>query len=377
MSNMHCDSSSAPGNHQTYRPDYVYEALDSPLDIRLIWLQPGSGNDQLRGEIDYISFSDFFDCEVPQPYEALSYVWGSPTKTCTLSLPEGDIGLTSNLTQALQHIRHASQRQCIWVDAICIDQQNLQERGHQVGLMGQIYSNAIRVLVWLGPDTSCCAAETFQVIFKASYDATFARAPSVKEALERLISCKWFSRVWVVQELLLSRSATVFWGSSQIEFGHLQRPLRRFLTEPSSGYARWASLKGKPTFEILEIMTATRGLSCTDARDKIYAVLGLPYHEHTGVRGADERQLLAGYIRGMEADYTSPIDEVFYQFAQYCVEGRHTEALLTKVCHGSALKEGTTMNLPSWVPDWSAPTDTSHFPSRPTKRSGTMVSLLH
>ncbi|KAK4108811.1 HET-domain-containing protein, partial [Canariomyces notabilis] len=88
---------------------------------------------------------------------ALSYVWGDGTDTVAIE-PRADshsacfqvLHVTRNCEQALRHVRHATETRYLWVDAICIDQQNLAEKGQQVGLMAEIYRKARGVIAWLG-----------------------------------------------------------------------------------------------------------------------------------------------------------------------------------------------------------------------------------
>ncbi|KAI8225327.1 Heterokaryon incompatibility protein 6, OR allele [Colletotrichum sp. SAR 10_96] len=86
------------------------------------------------------------------PYEALSYAWGSTDQSETITANGQILHVTKNLYSALEHLRQKENR-ILWIDAICIDQTNLQERGHQVGQMSDIYRQADQVLVWLGPST--------------------------------------------------------------------------------------------------------------------------------------------------------------------------------------------------------------------------------
>lgn len=88
------------------------------------------------------------------PYEALSYVWGLPdTFNYKIWLNDVLVPIRHNLLLALRALRREYDR-ILWIDALCIDQSNLEERGHQVRVMGEIYSNANHVLAWLGtPDT--------------------------------------------------------------------------------------------------------------------------------------------------------------------------------------------------------------------------------
>ena len=83
-------------------------------------------------------------------YEALSYVWGTQNKTRSITLDNHDFPVTENLHAALLHLRDRSLVRTIWVDAISINQADLDERGHQVQFMAEIYARANRVVVWLG-----------------------------------------------------------------------------------------------------------------------------------------------------------------------------------------------------------------------------------
>jgi hypothetical protein len=87
------------------------------------------------------------------PYEALSYTWGDTKRTARITLNGRSLLVTENLYTALLHLRSSSEDRIMWIDAICIDQDNWEERGHQVQLMGDIYQQAERVVVWLGRGT--------------------------------------------------------------------------------------------------------------------------------------------------------------------------------------------------------------------------------
>jgi hypothetical protein len=132
--------------------DYVYESLQGkPVDtIRLATLLPGTEDEKINCTIDLIRQS-----HQPQ-YSALSYVWGSTYSSQHLShiIVNGRLlSVTSNLPSFLQYLRHATVALQVWADAICINQGDDAERGHQVGLMGDIYRNAQMVYSWLGEDS--------------------------------------------------------------------------------------------------------------------------------------------------------------------------------------------------------------------------------
>ncbi|CAI0651342.1 unnamed protein product [Colletotrichum noveboracense] len=90
-------------------------------------------------------------CDIP--YEALSYVWGSSHLTHQIEVNGKELQVTVNLYIALYHLRLLDADRVLWVDAVCIDQNNHKERDHQVQQMGDIYRQARQVVVWLGEAT--------------------------------------------------------------------------------------------------------------------------------------------------------------------------------------------------------------------------------
>ena len=90
-------------------------------------------------------------------YEALSYTWGSPEQTVEIHCGPNQVHVAQNCYDALVHLRDPEILRKLWIYAICIDQNSLDERNHQVKLMDQVYSNAKRVLVWL--DNGSCETD--------------------------------------------------------------------------------------------------------------------------------------------------------------------------------------------------------------------------
>lgn len=116
-------------------------------EIRLLVLLPGQGDEEVRCRLDHVSL-------LAEPkYETISYAWGDPTQKGTIGCEDGLIQVTLNLRSALRHLRHATEERPIWADAVCINQQDLDERSIQVVLMGDIYARGRQVIVWLGEET--------------------------------------------------------------------------------------------------------------------------------------------------------------------------------------------------------------------------------
>jgi hypothetical protein len=129
-----------------------YAPLPSFLDqddgtswTRIMLLQPGVSTAPI------IVKTRVENIEACEPYEALSYVWGKANTVDRLIRDGAPMQIHQNLDVALRSIRFPDKARRLWVDAICIDQQNLDERANQVMIMRRIYERAARVVVWLGP----------------------------------------------------------------------------------------------------------------------------------------------------------------------------------------------------------------------------------
>jgi hypothetical protein len=127
---------------------YSYQALQTSEDIRIRVLDPGQPSDEISCSLKRAFLPDH------PHFEALSYVWGDPSDPRTVICSGERFKVTVNLYKALQHLRLNDSPRILWVDAICINQNDLQERGQQVGMMGTIYAQAEQVLVFLGEMTA-------------------------------------------------------------------------------------------------------------------------------------------------------------------------------------------------------------------------------
>lgn len=176
-----------------------YDPVDSSRqEIRIINLQYGQFDDVINIELAPVSLSSD-----PAPhYDALSYVWG--LEQCpTPALVNGrSVPITSNLDIALRYFRDEHNSKTLWVDAVCINQKDNVEKGPQVQMMGQIYSKATRVLVWLGPaaDGSDDLLDRMKrgITEEEISDATFQSSSLA------LMGRPWFTRIWVQQEIALA-----------------------------------------------------------------------------------------------------------------------------------------------------------------------------
>ncbi|KZM25263.1 hypothetical protein ST47_g3592 [Ascochyta rabiei] len=258
----------------------------------------------------------------------------------------------------------------IWIDALCIDQHNISEQSHQVNIMGQIYSAADRVLVWLGPedDSVYLAFDIVERLNSLEPQARSALNPHEVttdhlnllldltrwKALSHLFSRTWFSRAWIIQEAVFARSCTVICGSHTTSWDTLAN-ISRFLATsswttflrnpavfednadqwyntPARLAAQHKTWKGSHKDGLLYALIRARPSACQDPRDKVYSQL------HLGQ--AD-----------IFPDYNLSESEVYINTAMYILERSGSMLLLTCV-EGEAFQT-PAFCLPSWVPDWS------------------------
>lgn len=196
--------------HQYYDRD-----LDaSRQDIRLVDLKHGFYDDIINISIRTVSLTD------NPRFNALSYVWGDAAQQAPIRLGEIEISVTKNLEVALRHLRYHQSRSVedipLWIDAICINQENSDERNREVKRMKDIYSRASRVLIWLGVG-DIYSDELFDRISDVEFhtglkelQVTPRRAASRDELRAYYIfntnidARPWWGRIWVLQELVVA-----------------------------------------------------------------------------------------------------------------------------------------------------------------------------
>lgn len=144
---------------------YQYHPIVAENTVRILTLYPGEKDDDLAGELELVNLD-----ENPK-YEAISYVWGDPTRCFKMTCNGKILWLTQSLGDGLKRIRHEHHPRRLWADQICINQENAEERGQQVKMMNLIYKSTAKVLVWLGTDDRGVAREAFDMVM--ALDAVF------------------------------------------------------------------------------------------------------------------------------------------------------------------------------------------------------------
>lgn len=243
---------------EIFEEPLIYERLDpEKKQIRLLMYD----NPDQRGKVSSLKLKVYSIDDLP-PYYAISYVWGNPEKSCYVPVNNQKAMVTRSLYRAIAHAMMVQACVPIWIDGLCIDQDNLEERGSQVLFMGQIYSNAKQVMAFMGnnlfsdeedtkepdgqpvilpwnsdvdPDTCALIQKSISLMNSLYRNWTFAanhegvrdekdwtqlgipRADdpdkTVQNTLILFLNNEWFRRAWIMQEAAVCKKTVLyFWG---------------------------------------------------------------------------------------------------------------------------------------------------------------------
>lgn len=353
----------------------MYHSLPFKDSIRLLEILPGTRNLPITARIHVTRLN------APQPYEALSYVWGREEHSHKVKVNINNVDVTPNLFHALERIRFQDCSRYIWVDQLCINQSDNDEKGNQVQLMSQIYRTARNVLVWLGKndeDNATTPNAAFGLVCEVvnfslkSTSAFFTSSGNIKTvpvpatlpemdsqrwlSLQKLFDLDWFWRVWVIQEIALSVTASLMWDDSEIawEYVGLAAAYIRinnsnlfehcFLPGIFNAYFMYrisvaADTVFKPvSLSFLRLLTMTQQYEASDPRDRVYGLLGLPLI-NWGLAGKPF----------IQPDYNLDIQDVYRAVALGIIDAEGDLSLLSSVQHGPDFSSSQA----SWVPMWN------------------------
>ncbi|CAK7204108.1 hypothetical protein SEUCBS139899_006861 [Sporothrix eucalyptigena] len=323
--------------------------------------------------------SDPIDCSLytwsiddqPYSFEALSYTWGDAPERYWISIDGQAFQIGPNLLCALQQFRLPDQARFLWVDAICINQDDLTERGSQVQFMDLIYQRAARVLVWLGVSYNnsnaafdllkrieCIMSEEQKLLnngegfqkYAGKKDIVSRGLPSTDDpawlALDGVFWRPWFLRVWVVQEVCVSRVATLYCGPDNFDFDvfcNIAHYMHVTILAPQTTVSadRVLSLRNSRSqyqsndrVNLTMQLISSRNCLATNPVDKVFALLNI------------SREIPGKGI--LRPDYHKSVEEVFSNVARLLLE--QNLDVLNFTCDRIWRSE---RSLPSWAPDWS------------------------
>ncbi|KAF4457123.1 Heterokaryon incompatibility protein 6, OR allele [Fusarium austroafricanum] len=369
--------------------DKLYQPITRDNEIRLLVLEPGELGNELDCQLIHAELS------WRTKFEALSYAWGDDTTVYRLKCSGRDIGVRANLHDALLDLRHPRQKRILWVDALCINQDDNDEKSEQIMLMNEIYSQAQGVLIYLGKSDSSVEGAIASMrwldwkltplyirqFFLSAAPGTssfFIDGWTQMQPIDRqgfswspiisLLHRPWFQRTWVIQEAVIPTHAQVICGDESISWAKFMRVVDAIKLYQSSvrtvpGYhsitdtissmdlirsARdnrhpkidWRLYRqflpgswmyGKEDAELLDLILMSRKYQCSYPHDKIFGMLGVTVQD-TGSK----------YLK---PDYSISSSTAFRNY------------VLWEVLHNRSLRVlGTSSDQtlgPSWVPDFS------------------------
>jgi hypothetical protein len=386
----------------TRSQSYYYDPLALHQSIRVLKLLPGLPNAPMVCSLIEVSLQDSPD------YEAVSYTWGDNTYVDTMTCDGKALGIAANIRDALQRFRSANEVRTLWVDAICINQNDDIEKSQQVGIMGLIYWKAKLVNIWLGNEED--PRETAAIEFMRVKGERFRNTPQPFQQMSSsevsdepqdrehwdLVRCffnrPWFTRVWTVQELGLASDAKFYCGEATITRSDLanfvlhlkyeaETIIRLYRINTAHISMCWnyrirtrrnRGLPHDPSCEedFLQMLDWAHGLECTNPKDAVYAFLGHPSALKKHRLDSDPYITYTTTFRERTAliqpnyDERFELKELYRQVAYTALQTwDFGPELFRYVKHN---EETIEEEYPSWIPRWNLPSEPSSF-HRPNK----------
>lgn len=328
-----------------------YSSLPESDSFRIILLQPSASRDTpLQCTLLHTTLSQC-DRDIIDHYTALSYVWGNAAERGSIFIDESSMDITATLDSALRDIRDASRIVRIWADAVCINQNDNDEKAVQIGLFARIYSTAQHTVIYLGPSTK--EGDTVLSIAPSNTTGVISNEYSwlqAETAGDEILKLSWFSRVWVFQELVLSDDPWVQIGRLRARWVDVCSILlnSNAMTMQGDSAVRRKVLKdmdstrGTKSNTLFNLLLSRRGLGATDPRDMIYA------HMST----ASDLEKLKDYV---QVDYGKTCKLLYENVARYLIDHPDRPGTLFFQHIDNMDPDSRRKSLASWAPDWSIP----------------------
>ena len=346
-------------------------------------------------------------------FDALSYTWGSQAQTYPIICNEQLLHVHYNLCTALPHLsrrRGDNPVLPIWIDAVCINQNNVGEKMAQIQLMNKIYRRAEVVWVWLGlaqhQDQIPHAIELLPLIIEAgTYGETNLRPiweeimqenvhlrgidATVWSAVLHLVDNNWFRRIWIIQEAALARTITFLCGDEQVASIDIMRAtgaamhLYGIVDAQGAGVPLGGAIAGSDVFRVRHLVHSRADLQHSNGgREVILKVSNLIAGRHTcsqpqdrviGILGLIEDEELSVYDMSALLSCTS-LRDLYTRFSRFLLTDMVVDSEAWYEYFELALFSPRSQNLPSWVPelhDLDSPTFASSLSVRRcTERQG-------
>ncbi|KAG4435199.1 hypothetical protein IFR05_009307 [Cadophora sp. M221] len=341
-------------------------------EIRILDILPygGAGSQApIRCQVRVVRLSD------TPFYDVLSYRWGNPECTQRIEVDSQQLPVTDNLYAALLRLRRGDEKRTIWIDQLCIDQLNMEEKVVQIRLMRQIYSNCSQCFIWMDEfQDSISEADARSVLDVLSWMADsslpvpscLTSTSTFQGPIQALRSIavddhQWWGRIWTVQEVILPSNKVFLWGPLQLPWDILTRCAKVWTTkglphkldqlisrdhtpdltdiiERTVGWLLvnviWINGAHNGQEEPVQIFMKWRGRKASEPRDKIFGLLGL-LPSTMELRYTDQ------------CDYGTPTEQVYCAFMLDMI--LDDQGLLPLAVQERLTVDKGSDNLPAWV----------------------------
>lgn len=302
-----------------------YEPLS--YEARLLRIEKGEGP-ELRCKIVRVHSLE------EAKYEALSYTCGSERTVRNITIISGDdynFPVTESCYNAIKRLRRANSARTVWVDAVCINQDDISERNQQVKIMPKIFKNAERVFVYLGQGRNSS---------DEAMECLTGERDGFPTALKDLVKHPWFSNIWVLQEMYNAGSVKVLCRDKSVEWSLNAQLWKDRLAEefPSGDHPRVLLIRDgshnmpSPSRKLIDLLLESRFCESMDPRDRIFALLQMSTISSRG---------------GLKVDYGSNVEDLYILAATQFLRHGHLDAI-----YSVDRRQGRDGKLPSWVTDW-------------------------
>jgi heterokaryon incompatibility protein (HET) len=373
---------------ESFSASFPYVTLDANrLSIRLIALEPGCFDDPVRCKLEHVDLSS------KPPYEALSYAWGDPTITASIELDNQTFPVTTNLDRALRYVRKAHSTRRLWVDAVCINQQDYVERNSQVQFMGTIYKSATKVCLWVGESSiqnpvyapGIPIEQLFRVMRRIEQGHVLSTELSRLDisiadwsrSILDFIGREYFRRLWIVQEAstnpsteLICGKATMSWVKFQVSLKQVYKFMKDldmadFTLEPLESHFHHALCLGETWFNwgAFSHLRVSRTADTSDPKSMAERVFKILHRLDGRFESRDPKDRLFAILNmicssqetlaavGLNIDYRKDATQIFHELAQYLLQCRNRLDILAH-CGPDTTDPGSFKGMPSWVPSW-------------------------
>lgn len=306
------------------------------------------------------------------PYKALSYVWGGQVPDRQVLCNGKALLVTQNAEEAIRRLRQRHAKCLLWIDAICIDQLNTDEKNHQVAFMGDVYRSAEEVVVWLGYDMprfdimqrmatlanssnvsttsgskhTRLSSASHSIYSRFRYGFTDIRKQNCR-AVKKFLDHDYWQRAWTVQEFILNDSCAIYDRVGKIDRAKFWEGfLDRFINRHDTAVLY--------TTKFYHSIHFIRCFDLVHSRNQLGVLLRFAHQLKSQISHDKVFALKAVYpllLDGVTIDYDQTTTQTYTDAARAIIAATKNLLILPFACQRGEKGQ----DFPSWVPAWSLP----------------------